>query len=105
MNSRHVLPRRRIELLLICEVLLAVGPACVIDAHAQGQAEAGLRLAGVGNRLRSEIGQPLVRVAQIKLDASLAPARVALGDTLAQAMWASGQALTREEAVAVANAV
>lgn len=39
MNSRHVLPGRRIELLLICEVLLAVAPACVIDACAQEQAE------------------------------------------------------------------
>ncbi|MEZ4713402.1 MAG: tetratricopeptide repeat protein [Caldilineaceae bacterium] len=67
----------------------------------QGAAARALRLAGAAAALRDQLQTPLSPAEQTQLDQALAPARQALGEAAAAA-WASGQALTLEQAMAEA---
>src|SRR6266511_2359098 len=69
-------------------------------AAVQGQSDRTLRLAGAAAALREAIGSPLSPIDQAQLERRLAPARQALGEATAVAMWAEGQAIPLEQAVA-----
>jgi predicted ATPase/class 3 adenylate cyclase/DNA-binding CsgD family transcriptional regulator len=64
---------------------------------------AAVRLAGAAEALRRAAGVSLSPTIRAKLDASLAPARRALGEAAAEA-WRGGQALSLPEALAAALA-
>ena len=68
-------------------------------AALQHEAERSLRLAGAAAALRQTIGAPLTTAEQVKLEASLDPARMALSPALAETAWLEGKALPVEKAV------
>ncbi|MBX0330346.1 tetratricopeptide repeat protein [Oscillochloris sp. ZM17-4] len=70
-------------------------------AAAQGVAERAIRLASAAASLRAELGTPLPAAEQQALDRLLTPARTTLG-ARADAVWATGQVMSFEEAVALA---
>jgi predicted ATPase len=71
--------------------------ACL--AAAQLQAERSLRLAGAAAALRQNISAPLTPAEQIKLEATLDPARQALTNTKGAMVWLEGWAMPFEKAV------
>jgi hypothetical protein len=68
-------------------------------AAAQQNAERSLRLAGAAAALRQNIGAPLAAAEQLKLDASLDPARQAMGNSAGAEAWLQGWALATHRAV------
>jgi predicted ATPase len=66
---------------------------------AQGHAEQSLRLAGAAAALRQNIGAPLTPAEQVKLEASMHPARQAVNNTAGATAWLEGWALPVEEAL------
>jgi len=68
-------------------------------AAAQQNAERSLRLAGAAAALRQTIGAPLAAAEQLKLDASLDPARQAMGNSAGAEAWLQGWALATNRAV------
>jgi predicted ATPase len=69
------------------------------SAAAQFQAECSLRLAGAAAALRQNIGAPLTPAEQIKLEASLGPARQAMTNTAGGTAWLEGWAMPFEKAI------
>src|SRR5882724_7328001 len=69
------------------------------SAAAQFQAERSLRLAGAAAALRQNIGAPLTPAEQVKLEASLDPARQAMTNTAGATAWLEGWALPVEKAI------
>ena len=69
------------------------------SAAVQLEAERALRLAGAAAALRQNIGAPLTTAEQVKLEASLHPARQALTETLGVTAWLEGWALPVEKAI------
>jgi tetratricopeptide (TPR) repeat protein len=69
------------------------------SAAAQGQATRSLRLAGAAAVLRQNIGAPLTPAEQVKLEASLDPARRGMSNTSGATAWLQGWALTAEEVI------
>jgi hypothetical protein len=70
-------------------------------AALQEQYAQALRLVGAAANARAELGSPLPPAEQAKLDAALAPARIALAEA-AEPAWQQGQALDLLQAVAAA---
>jgi hypothetical protein len=70
------------------------------SAAAQFQAERALRLAGAAAALRQNIGAPLTSTEQIKLEASLEPARQAITNATGATAWLDGWTLPSEKAIA-----
>jgi tetratricopeptide (TPR) repeat protein len=68
-------------------------------AAAQFEAERSLRLAGAAEALRQTIGAPLSPAEQIKLEASLYPARYSMTETAGAEAWLEGKALTASRAI------
>ncbi|MFN8497159.1 MAG: tetratricopeptide repeat protein [Anaerolineae bacterium] len=68
-------------------------------AAALGQPDQALRLAGAGDALRQAINAPLSAAERNKLDGRLGAARQALGDDRAAQSFATGRALTMEQAI------
>jgi predicted ATPase len=66
---------------------------------AQAHAERALRLAGAAAALRQNIGVPLTPAEQVKLEASLDPARRKLSNTAGATAWLEGWALPVEKAI------
>jgi predicted ATPase/class 3 adenylate cyclase len=64
----------------------------------------GARLLGAADALRAAIGAPLPPTDQAPVERTVVSLRAALGDDAYEAAWAEGQALTLEEAVALAAA-
>jgi non-specific serine/threonine protein kinase len=78
-----------------------------LEAHAElaaarGQARRALRLAGAATALRAQTNFLLAPFDQAALARRLAPAREALGAAEQAEVWAAGQALTLEQAIAEA---
>jgi len=71
-------------------------------AAGHGRAAPALRLAGAAAALRDTIGSPLAPVDQAMLERWLRPARAALGDAGAAAVWQEGRAMGLEQAIAFA---
>jgi predicted ATPase/serine/threonine protein kinase len=69
------------------------------SAAAQSHAKRSLRLAGAAAALRQNIGAPLTPAEQVKLEASLDPARHAITNTAGAVAWSEGWALPVEEAI------
>ncbi len=69
------------------------------SAAAQVHAERSLRLAGAAAALRQNIGAPLTPAEQVKLEASLDPARQAMTNTAGATAWLEGWALPVEKAI------
>jgi predicted ATPase len=69
------------------------------SASAQVDAERSLRLAGAAAALRQNIGAPLTPAEQVKLEASLDPARQAMTNTAGTTAWLQGWALPFEKAI------
>ncbi len=69
------------------------------SAAAQLEAERSLRVAGAAAALRQNIGAPLTRAEQTKLEASLHPVRQSLTDTVGVTAWLEGWALPLEKAI------
>jgi predicted ATPase len=69
------------------------------SAAAQSHAERSLRLAGAAAALRQNIGAPLTSAEQVKLEASLDPARHAMTNTAGATAWLEGWAMPVEKAV------
>jgi len=69
------------------------------SAAAQFQAERSLRLAGAAAALRQNIGAPLTPAEQVKLEASLDPARQAMTNTAGATAWLEGWGLPAEKAI------
>jgi len=69
------------------------------SAAAQVQAERSLRLAGAAAALRQNIGAPLTPAEQVKLEASLDPARQGMTNTAGATAWLEGWALPVEKAI------
>jgi len=69
------------------------------SAAAQFQAERSLRLAGAAAALRQNIGAPLTPAEQVKLEASLGPARQAMTNTAGATAWLEGWGLSAEKAI------
>jgi predicted ATPase len=69
------------------------------SAAAQGQATRSLRLAGAAAVLRQNIGAPLTPAEQVKLEASLDPARRGMSNTSGATAWLQGWALTMDEVI------
>jgi predicted ATPase len=69
------------------------------SAAAQLHAERSLRLAGAAAALRHNIGAPLTPAEQVKLEASLDPARHAMTNTAGTTAWLEGWALPVEIAI------
>ena len=66
---------------------------------AQAHAERALRLAGAAAALRQNIGVPLTPAEQVKLEASLDPARRGLSNAAGATAWLEGWALPVEKAI------
>ena len=66
---------------------------------AQDHAERALRLAGAAAALRQNIGVPLTPAEQVKLEASLDPARRGLSNAAGATAWLEGWALPVEKAI------
>jgi len=71
--------------------------ACSAAAHRKP--ERSLRLAGAAAALRQVLGAPLPPAEQAKLERSLEPARQALANTAAAAVWMEGWAMPLEKAL------
>jgi predicted ATPase len=69
------------------------------SAAAQFRAECSLRLAGAAAALRQNIGAPLTPAEQVKLEASLDPARQAMTNRAGGTAWLEGWAMTFEKAI------
>jgi len=69
------------------------------SAAAQFRAECSLRLAGAAAALRQNIGAPLTPAEQVKLEASLDPARQAMTNTAGGTAWLEGWAMPFEKAI------
>ncbi len=69
------------------------------SAAAQSQAERALRLAGAAAALRHKIGAPLPPSEQVKLEASLDVARLAVSAAAGTTAWLEGWALPLETAI------
>jgi predicted ATPase len=69
------------------------------SAAAQSHAERSLRLAGAAAALRQNIGAPLTPAEQVRLEASLDPARHAMTNTAGATAWLAGWALPVEKAI------
>lgn len=65
---------------------------------ARGEHETAMRLWGAAEARREAIGSPLRGVGLTEFEAQLAPVRAALGDTLADSLWAEGRAMTEDDA-------
>ncbi|MFN8489929.1 MAG: tetratricopeptide repeat protein [Caldilineaceae bacterium] len=70
----------------------------------QGDAVRALHLAGAAATLRETLGAPLSSAEQSQLDSALQPSRTTLGEAAAQNAWATGQALTLDQAIALTPA-
>ena len=70
----------------------------------QGVPQRALQLAGAAAALRDSLRAPLAPVERSRLERRLAPARRALGERAAQAVWAEGRALPLQQAVDLALA-
>jgi predicted ATPase/serine/threonine protein kinase len=66
---------------------------------AQDHAERALRLAGAAAALRQNVGVPLTPAEQVKLEASLDPARRGLSNAAGATAWLEGWALPVEKAI------
>ena len=64
--------------------------------------ERAARLCGAAAALRVAIGAPLHPTERADYERTVAALRVALGDAAYEAAWAQGQALTLEQAIALA---
>lgn len=73
-----------------------------VVAGAEGDADRALRLAGAQAALGEAAGFRLPEPEQVALDRAVAAAQATLGERTAAAVWAEGQALSLEEAIAVA---
>jgi predicted ATPase/class 3 adenylate cyclase/DNA-binding CsgD family transcriptional regulator len=71
--------------------------AAALDRH-----DAALVLGGAAEALRERAGAQRSRSGQAKLDAALAPARLALGEDAAETAWRSGRTLSLDDAVTFA---
>jgi predicted ATPase len=69
------------------------------SAAAQFHAERSLRLAGAAAALRQNIGVPLAPAEQVKLEASLDPARRAISNAAGTTAWLEGWSLPVEKVV------
>jgi ATP/maltotriose-dependent transcriptional regulator MalT len=104
----HAVARQRLAASLAMFEDLADTPSTVSVIQRFAELEAAqrhfltaVRLAGAAASLRDAAGVSLSPTSQAKLEASLAPARHALGEAAADA-WRAGQALSLPEAVAAA---
>jgi hypothetical protein len=80
--------------------LIAYVLECFTSLTAErGQFERALRLAGAAEALRETIGSPLAPAEREDLDRSVAKARAALADEVAEGAFGAGRALTLEQAV------
>jgi ATP/maltotriose-dependent transcriptional regulator MalT len=79
---------------------LEVGAALAV---AQGRPARALRLAGSAAALRASVGIPMRPVDQTDLVQLLGPVRQGLGEAEATRAWASGQAMTPEQAITFAQ--
>jgi hypothetical protein len=73
-------------------------------AAGKGDAERALRLAAAGAHVGDPISQPAYAIRLAEVEQALAPARESLGEGSAAMVWAEGQAMTQEVAVAYALA-
>ncbi|HEY3079372.1 MAG TPA: tetratricopeptide repeat protein [Chloroflexota bacterium] len=71
-------------------------------AAAQGQPRRALRLAGAAAALRRAPGFRVPPSSVVRLERKLGPIRAELGQAAAEAVWAAGEAMSLEEAVAYA---
>ncbi len=71
-------------------------------AAMHGRAASALRLAGAAAALRDTIGSPVAPVDKTRLERWLGPARAALGDAGAAAVWQEGRSMGLEQAIAYA---
>jgi tetratricopeptide (TPR) repeat protein len=69
------------------------------SAAVQLEAERSLRLAGAAAALRQNIGAPLTPAEQVKLEATLHPARQSLTNTAGVTAWLEGWGLPAEKAI------
>ncbi len=69
------------------------------SAAAQSNAERSLRLAGAAAALRQNVGAPLMRAEQVRLETSLVPARQAMSNTAVAKAWLEGWTLPVEKAI------
>jgi predicted ATPase/class 3 adenylate cyclase/DNA-binding CsgD family transcriptional regulator len=72
-------------------------------AAAEARPERTARLLGAADALRCVIGTPLPPVSRIAHERGLAAVRAALGEPAFSAVWAEGQAMTPEQALAAAD--
>lgn len=72
-------------------------------SSARGRAESALRLAGAATAVRNSLGLQRSRVQRLRLDASIAAARTAIGDQ-ANRVWSEGERMPVEKAIAYALA-
>ncbi len=73
-------------------------------AAAQDRRERALRLAGAAEKLHQHLGITKPPAERKEYDHLLASTKAALGETASAALWAEGQALGEEQAVAYALA-
>ena len=85
------------------EILCACLEGAAHLAAAAGQAERALRLAGAAAAQRAAIDSVPFPVLERLIDHWLAPARIALGSQRTTAAFATGRALSREQALAEAS--
>jgi hypothetical protein len=71
-----------------------------VVAVGQGRPELATRLLGAASAIRIAVGVARRRHIQIDYERTLAAARTALGDDRFAAIWAHGQALTPDQAIA-----
>jgi len=69
------------------------------SAAVQLQAERSLRLAGAAAALRQNVGAPLTRAEQVRLEAIVQPARQALANTVGATAWLEGWNMPVEKAI------
>jgi DNA-binding CsgD family transcriptional regulator len=71
-------------------------------AAARGEHERALRLVGAATAVRERVGAPLHPIRRTRRDRWLDPLRQVVGEPTVEQAWASGQALTLDQAVTLA---
>ena len=99
-----------LECLAMCrQIRCRRGTAMYLEALARvaavGQPAAAARLLGAADTLRAEIGAPVLTAERAAYDRHLAAVRRALGASAFTAAWATGKALTAEQACAAATSL
>nr|MDQ2831208.1 tetratricopeptide repeat protein [Chloroflexota bacterium] len=87
------------------EGLAAVAGRMGAARHKQGRTERAVRLLGAAAALREEVGSPLTPVERRAYEREVAGLRAALGDARFDAAWASGQALSLQQAINEATSI